>query len=164
MKKLYIIGGTMGVGKTTVCNILKKRLDMSVMLDGDWCWDINPFIVNSCTKKLVLDNICYMLNNFIGCNEIENIIFCWVLHNQEIIDTILSRINLSDCEIINISLVCDQKNLIKRLEKDILSGKRNNDIIDRSVNRLACYSSLKTLKIDTSNINEYQTAEIISTL
>lgn len=105
-----------------------------------------------------------MLNNFIGCNEIENIIFCWVLHNQEIIDTILSRINLSDCEIINISLVCDQKNLIKRLEKDILSGKRNNDIIDRSVNRLACYSSLKTLKIDTSNINEYQTAEIISTL
>ena len=46
MKKLYIIGGTMGVGKTTVCNILKKRLDMCVMLDGDWCWDINPFIVN----------------------------------------------------------------------------------------------------------------------
>ena len=40
MKKLYIIGGTMGVGKTTVCNILKKRLDMSVMLDGDWCWEV----------------------------------------------------------------------------------------------------------------------------
>ena len=25
-KHLYVIGGTMGAGKTTVCNILKKKL------------------------------------------------------------------------------------------------------------------------------------------
>ena len=154
----------MAVGKTTVCNILEKRLDKSVMLDGDWCWDINPFIVNSSTQKLVLDNICYMLNNFIGCSEINNIIFCWVLHNQEIIDTILSRINLAECEILSISLICDKENLMKRLKKDIISGKRSEDIIYRSISRLDCYNSLKTLKIDTSNINEYQAAQIIAAL
>ncbi|WP_343083172.1 hypothetical protein [Blautia producta] len=27
MKKLYMIGGTMGVGKTATCQILKRKLD-----------------------------------------------------------------------------------------------------------------------------------------
>ncbi|MBQ4087884.1 MAG: AAA family ATPase, partial [Clostridia bacterium] len=39
MKTLYMIGGTMGVGKTTVCQQLKRDLQNSVFLDGDWCWD-----------------------------------------------------------------------------------------------------------------------------
>ena len=34
MKTLYLIGGTMGVGKTTVCQILKRRLPDAVFLDG----------------------------------------------------------------------------------------------------------------------------------
>ena len=35
MKTLYLIGGTMGVGKTTVSQQLKKDLINSVFLDGD---------------------------------------------------------------------------------------------------------------------------------
>ena len=37
-KQLYLIGGTMGAGKTTVGRILKKQLPDCVFLDGDWCW------------------------------------------------------------------------------------------------------------------------------
>ena len=33
MKTLYMIGGTMGVGKTTVCQQLKQDLPNSVFLD-----------------------------------------------------------------------------------------------------------------------------------
>lgn len=80
MKKLYLIGGTMGVGKTTICQELKKNLDCSVFLDGDWCWDSHPFCVTNETKNMVLDNICYVLNNFIHCSVYENIIFFWVMH------------------------------------------------------------------------------------
>jgi len=29
MKKLFIIGGTMGIGKTTICEALKNKLDIS---------------------------------------------------------------------------------------------------------------------------------------
>ena len=61
MKTLYLIGGTMGVGKTTVCKELKKELKNSVFLDGDWCWDADPFQVTKETKAMVLRNICYML-------------------------------------------------------------------------------------------------------
>ncbi len=43
MKNIYLIGGTMGVGKTTTCQVLKSKLPGSVFLDGDWCWDMQPF-------------------------------------------------------------------------------------------------------------------------
>jgi len=45
-KKLIIINGTMGVGKSTISKALYKNLENSVWLDGDWCWMMNPFIVN----------------------------------------------------------------------------------------------------------------------
>ena len=88
MKRLYIIGGTMGVGKTTVGQQLKKDLPNSVFLDGDWCWDADPFQVTEETKTLVQDNICHMLNNFLQCSVYETVIFCWVMHEQEIINSI----------------------------------------------------------------------------
>ena len=63
MKTLYMIGGTMGVGKTTVCQQLKRDLQNSVFLDGDWCCDASPFQVTDETKAMVTNNICYLLNN-----------------------------------------------------------------------------------------------------
>lgn len=77
MKTLYIIGGTMGVGKTTTCQHLKKILPDSVFLDGDWCWDSHPFQVTEETRHMVMDNICYLLNNFLRVSAYRNVIFCW---------------------------------------------------------------------------------------
>ena len=81
-KHLYVIGGTMGAGKTTVCNILKKKLKNSVFLDGDWCWNMEPFQVTEETKAMVMDNITHILNNFLACSAYDHVIFCWVLHEH----------------------------------------------------------------------------------
>ena len=115
MKTLYMIGGTMGVGKTTVCQQLKQDLPNSVFLDGDWCWDANPFQVTDETKAMVTNNICYLLNNFLKCSAYENIIFCWVMHEQRIIDSILEKLDTQNCEAKCISLVADEKTLCERL-------------------------------------------------
>ena len=122
MKKLYLIGGTMGIGKTTTCQILKRKLDRSVFIDGDWCWDMHPFMVNEETKKLVLENICMLLNN-----------------------------DLKDVKVISISLVCQKEALEKRIQKDIDQGIRKPDVLARSVERLEMYQKLNTYKIDVSN-------------
>lgn len=164
MKKLYLIGGTMGVGKTTTCQILKKELDNCVYLDGDWCWDMDPFQVNNETKSMVLDNISHLLSNFIHCDAYENIVFSWVMHEQEIIDKIVHSLDLSNCSYHAISLVCDTQILEKRLEKDIVAGIREQDIIEKSVVRIPLYSKLDTLKIDTSHLNPSQTAHKIINL
>lgn len=150
MKKLYIIGGTMGVGKTTVSRELKNRLSKSVFLDGDWCWDMNPFVVNNETKTMVMDNICYLLNKFIHCSEYENIIFCWVLHEQEIIDSILSRLDKQNINVICISLLCKEKALRERIQKDIDNKLRNKDVLEKSIERIHLYEKLDTVKIEVS--------------
>lgn len=151
MKKLYLIGGTMGIGKTTTCQVLKTKLDKSVFLDGDWCWDMHPFVVNKETKKLVLNNICALLNNDIKFNAFENIIFCWVMHEQSIIDVLLSHLDLKDVKVIAISLVCQKEALEKRIQKDIDQGIRKPDVLARSVERIEMYQKLNTYKIDVSN-------------
>lgn len=150
MKTLYMISGTMGVGKTTTSQALKKRLNKSVFLDGDWCWDSNPFQVNEETKQMVLDNICYLLNNFIHCSAYEHVIFCWVMNEQSIIDSVLERIDTKDCTIKSISLVCQEEHYIKRFEKDVHVGVRTNEDVQRGIERLPMYQNLNTIKVDTT--------------
>ena len=161
MKTLYIIGGTMGVGKTTVCHILKDKLNNSIFLDGDWCWEASPSQVTDETKALVEDNICYVLNNYLKCSTYDNIIFCWVMHKQEIIDSIVSRLNLNNCKVVNISLICSENTLINQLQKDIDNGMREQDVIDRSINRLSFYKDLDSIKIDITDKTPEEVADFI---
>ena len=151
MKTLYLIGGTMGVGKTTISQQLKKELPNSVFLDGDWCWDADPFQVTEETKEMVMRNICFLLNSFLRCTAYENIIFCWVMQEQSIIDRIIHELDTSACRVINLSLMTDEENLRNRLSSDIARGIRTADVIDRSVGRINMYQELDTVKIDTSN-------------
>jgi shikimate kinase len=151
MKRLYIIGGTMGVGKTTVGQQLKKDLPNSVFLDGDRCWDADPFQVTEETKTLVQDNICHMLNNFLQCSVYETVIFCWVMHEQEIIDSIIAKLKLDNCEVKCISLIADEDNLQRRLTRDVQKGIRKEDVIARSIARIPLYQKLDTVKVDTNN-------------
>ena len=153
----------MGVGKTTTGQCLKKRLMNSVFLDGDWCWDMNPFQVTLESKKMVIENISFLLDNFIKCSLYENVIFCWVLDEKTIIDDILKRIDTRNCQIYLVSLICDEISLRERLEKDVKIGMRSEDIIDKSIKRLHKYNLLETRKIDVSNIMPAEAAEIILT-
>lgn len=158
MKNLFLIGGTMGIGKSTVCRILKYKLPNCVFLDGDWCWDMHPFQVTDETKQMVMKNICFLLNSFIECSVYENIVFCWVMHQQEIIDNILSRLDLKDCNVKVVSLVCNRDALGERLRRDIEAGVRERDIIERSIARIPLYESLDTIKIDVSHITPEEAA------
>lgn len=162
MKRIFLIGGTMGVGKTATCQLLKTNLNNSVFLDGDWCWDMHPFQVTEETKHMVMDNICYMLNSFMKCSAYENIVFCWVMHQQGIIDEIIARLEAADdCRIHSISLVCSEQALRSRLSKDVDAGIRSEDIIARSIGRIPLYEDLNTLKVDVSSISPLQAAELI---
>lgn len=78
-KKLIIINGVMGVGKTSVSKALYKQLDNSFWLDGDNCWMMNPFEVTSENKYMVIDNITYLINNFIKNSKSKHIILNWVI-------------------------------------------------------------------------------------
>ncbi|MBQ2936239.1 MAG: nucleotide kinase, partial [Lachnospiraceae bacterium] len=102
------------------------------------------------TKAMVTNNICYLLNNFLKCSAYENIIFCWVMHEQSIIYSILEKLDIQNCEAKCISLVADEKTLCERLAMDVERGIRSEDVIERSIARIPMYQALNTTKIDTN--------------
>ena len=161
MKKLYMIGGTMGVGKTSVSQCLKRELPNAVFLDGDGWWEADPVLVTEETKEMVIDNICYLLNHFIQCSAYENIIFCWVMHEQSIIDTILNKVKITDCVVKVVSLMANEETLTKRIMKDVDSGSRGTDVLERSIARLPFYQSVSSVKVQTNNKTVYEIAKEI---
>ena len=163
MKRVYLVGGTMGVGKTTACRRLKDMLSDSVLLDGDWCWDMHPFRVTDETKAMVMDNICHLLNSFLRCSTLQNVVFCWVMHRQEIIDEILSRLE-GEFEPVCVSLICTPEALKRRLEKDVCAGLRDTGVIDRSMERLPLYDALNTVHLEVSELAPEEVARRIAEL
>ncbi len=162
MKNLILIGGTMGVGKTTTCRELQKLLPNCVFLDGDWCWDMQPFVVNEETKAMVMDNITHLLRNFLSCSAYNNVIFCWVMHEESIIRDIRNRLEGLSFRLWNYSLVCSKEALEERLSADIQCGRRSPSVIGRSVPRLPFYEKLDTIKLDVSTIPAAEAAKKIS--
>jgi len=86
------------------------------------------------------------------------------MHEQSIIDTIIERLDLTDCAVKTISLVCDEKTLIARLKNDIDSGIRNNDVVKKSISRLGLYKNLHTTLVSTEGKNIKEVAKEITQL
>lgn len=151
----------MGVGKSAVCRELNKRLDKSVWLDGDWCWMMNPFIVNEENKRMVENNIVFLLRSFLVNSSFDYVIFDWVIHKEYIFDLILERLNGLKFDVIKITLTCSEEALKSRILKDVQKNLRDEECIGRSIERLELYKEMDTEKIDTSDISIPETADKI---
>ncbi|MEA4911762.1 MAG: AAA family ATPase [Oscillospiraceae bacterium] len=162
MKKLIIVNGTMGVGKTATCRALQALLPANVFLDGDWCWDARPFVVTDETKEMALDNIVHLLNSFLRCSAYENIIFCWVLHEPSILDALCARLDTAGCAVRVFTLVCGEAALRDRLARDVAASRRTADVIGRSAARLPLYDAFENEKLDVTEISAEQAAAEIA--
>ena len=138
-RTLYLVGGPMGVGKTTLCRLLEHRLPACAFLDGDWCWDMDPFQVTDATRTMVLDNISALLRNFLACPDLENVVFAWVMHQQAILDRLRESLADTEAEWTALSLVCTP----------------------RSLAYLPLYDALGTRKLSVTGLTPEETARAI---
>ena len=122
---------------------------------------MDPFVVNEESKVVVLGNNAYLLSSFLECSLYENVLFCWVMQEQEIIDEVLNRLTACEYELSIFTLTCSVETLCHRLKKDIHAGIRTEAVIARSLNRLSLYSRMHTKKIDTTELSAAETAQII---
>ena len=152
-KKFIVINGVMGVGKTTVSKRLYKELENSFWLDGDNCWTMNPFIVNEENKEMVLNNISFILNNFLSNSSSKSVVFNWVIQSDDIMNEVLSRINTENVDVYKITLMCTKEELIRRIESDVRLGLRDNKNVERSLERYDMYKAMDTIKVDTTGKN-----------
>lgn len=163
-KKLVIINGVMGVGKTTTCKLLYKELDNSFWLDGDNVWVMNPFKINIENKTMVLENISYILNNFIKNKSAEYILFNWVIETEGIMNELLSRVNTESVQVIKITLTCSRTELLTRIKNDIKEGLRSKENIEKSLKRYSLYEDMNTIKLNSTNKTVKQVVEQIKTI
>lgn len=165
MKKLVIINGTMGVGKSTVCRLLQHKLKRSLFLDGDWCWyQGSDYLVNEATKAMVLDNITHLLNNFLAAPDFEYVIFYWVMHEQQILESVLKPLSRHEFELYKFTLTCSPLALERRLQPDMACGLRDSRCLRRSLERLPLYDSMDTVKIDTSDLTAREVVDKLYSL
>jgi len=156
-KELIIINGTMGIGKTTICQRLYQKIQHCVWLDGDWCWMMNPWNFAEENKRMVEKNITFLLRSFLTNPNFDYVIFSWVIHTENIYNIILDRLEDLNFKLKKITLICSEDALRERMRD---RGK-NEDKIKKSIQRLHQYSSMDTDKVDTTNLSESETVDKI---
>jgi len=157
MKRLIIIHGTMGVGKTTAAKALCHRLPRAGWLDGDWCWTYRPECNNTETRAMVLDNIIHILRNYLKSTTYDTVILSWVIHQQSILDAILQGLEDLAFELKVITLMASEEALKEHFVKD----GRDPAAAEASVARLPLYESMDTQKIDVSGSTPEETLKKI---
>lgn len=162
MKKLILVSGPMGAGKTAVCQALKHRLPAAVFLDGDWCWDASPFVVTDETKAMVMDNIGHLLRGFLRCGAYEHVIFCWVMHQDAIARDVLAQVQGLPFEAHRIVLTLTPEALAQRVGADIRAGLREEAALARSLSYLPLYEGMPGTHVDVSEISAGDAAEAIA--
>lgn len=162
-KNLILVNGTMGVGKTATCKELMKLLPACVFLDGDWCWMADPFVVTEETKEMVQRNIAALLNGFLACSAYQNVLFCWVLQEQGMIDRLLSRLQ-GEHRLHLFTLICSEQALARRIALDVEAGHRSPGLLERALQRLPLYDKLDSTKIRVDSCTALEAAQQIHTL
>ena len=122
MKRLILLSGPPGVGKSAVGKRLKMKLERSVFLDG---------------------------GNFLKSPAVENIVFCWVMHADAVERSVLEGLDLTACKVFSFSLICGEETLRFRLQKDVREGVRAAEILARAPRYLPLFAKRGNRLIDT---------------
>jgi adenylate kinase family enzyme len=145
-----MITGPAGIGKTTVCKELFKRINGCAWLDGDWCWMVNPYPGKTPEqKKYVEKAFGYIINGYFDDTNTKVILFSWLMHSKFMFDLITEQIVDKDYELIKIALVCSDKNIyIERMRND----RRREEQI-KEADDMKLYHQLNTNMIDVAYLS-----------
>lgn len=162
MKKLILIIGPNGVGKTTTSEILLQKLSGCAYVDADWCRAINPFPFTDATKYAVSQNIYSLFKNYLLCDDIEYVIFPYGFHGErkQIFEQVISslRKDAISFELCPIILKCSRDENIRRAVKD----GRDRERIERGIeNTFNFYNEYSYPDIDSTFLSPEQVAEKI---
>ena len=154
MKKVVVLVGPNGVGKSTTAETFMQQHAKCAYIDSDACRAINPFPLTLATKKVVIDNIYCLFRNYLLCIDIEMIVFPYGFHGErkEIFDTVMKRL-IDDgitFEMITIVLKCSLEENIKRA----IADGRDKERIERGIkNTFNFYDEFNGPSIDTTNLS-----------
>lgn len=160
MKKLIVIVGPNGVGKSTTAMKIKEQYLRSAFVDSDWCRVMNPFSLSNITKKTVMENMYCLLRNYLLCEEIGTVIFTYSWHGgrKEIYDKLIKQLR-------NDGIVFQEIIIILKCSEDenrrrALADNRNEDRVERGIkNTFSFYDEFEYPCIDTTSMTVLEVVE-----
>jgi broad-specificity NMP kinase len=154
LKNFIIVNGAMGVGKTSICKELNKKLVNSAWLDGDWCMMMNPF--TEANQKIFLDNIYYLLNNYLSHPTFEYVLFSWLIPREDMMNYMIKKLSDNDFRLIRVTLLCADDKLRERM----LRTGRDELTIEKSMLYQETFKNSNTTeKVDTTELSLGETAD-----
>ena len=165
MKKVIVLIGPNGVGKSTAAQTFLGRQEKCAYIDSDACRAMNPFPLTPATKRVVIENIYYLFKNYLSCPEIETIVFPYGFHGErkEIFDTVMERLagDGTPFETVTILLKCSLEENIRRATADGRDPAR----IERGIkNTFHFYDEFAAPSIDTTGLSPEEVAQQIHTI
>lgn len=158
MKKLAMIGGPAGVGKTAVCKKLFGEISGCAWLDADWCWMVNPYPGKTDAQKgYAQGTFGRILDGYLQDDNTKIILFCWLMFADFMFELVTDPITVPGYELVKIVLTCDDDAAyLERMQRD---GRRQEQICGRDT--MEKYHSMDATVIDTSRLTIEETAERI---
>ena len=157
---VIILNGPMGVGKTTVGTAIADKCPGTAFIDGDWCMDLHPFVGNRETKKMAIDNILHMVENYQKCSLCKSVVISWLMDDEWVITELVAGIQKLGVNVETVTLVCDETRLRKQWREDLTCPWRTEEWLKRSIMSLDHFRSRDDC-IDTSGASIEEVAETI---
>jgi len=160
MKRLILVCGPNGVGKTTACQRLLEALPRSAYIDSDWCRMMNPFAFDAATTEIIRANIAALMRNYFRSPVTENVIFSYGFHGprQRIFQGVRHDLDMSGVayQFCPILLECSLQEQRRRL----MASGRDSARIERAIrNTRHVYSACAYPAVDTTDLTVPQTVE-----
>lgn len=154
----------MGVGKTTVGRLLQKALPQSAFIDGDWCLDLEPFVGNSETRAMAVDNILHLLAGYDRCPHCQGMVVSWLMDRPEVCRALENGARAAGLETAWFALSCTEQALERRWLADKLCPWRTVENLAFSIRSLKAFSELPGLRVDTADRTPEQVRDHILAL
>jgi len=159
MKRLILVYGPNGVGKSTACALLAQMLPGCAYVDSDWCRAFHPFSFRGDGIRLIRANIASLLSNSLASPLIQDVLFSYGFHGprRKIFEDVLLELNRSGVPfaLCPILLTCDPEENLRRMRLDGRDGER----IGRAMRARAVYEQETAPRVDATWLTPHQTAQ-----
>ena len=160
MKRLVLLCGPNGIGKTSICHELLRITPQSAYVDSDPLRMMNPFVLSDETIPTVAKNIGDLIENYLDCPSVETVFFSYGFHGRrrEIFERVMARLQMRELRFLPLLIWCDEEENVRRMRLD----ERDEARIARAiaVSRSA-YANIDYPRIDVTNLNVSQAAQAV---
>ena len=155
MRKLVLLGGPPGVGKSTVLLELQDRDPDLALLDADDVWRVSTGLDTVDNGRFAIRNVVSVMRGYFeaGCSVG---LTSWVFARPELYQPVIDGLEDLIDSVQMLYLVADAGSIESRLQKRGETGK-----LKYALNRMALIESLPFTRLDTTFLTPSQVADCV---